>query len=69
MRDEAREPQLQDDEQAMLGEDNSGAGESIGMIPHRRPQKTTNSQKLKLCPEFCKKNPPRYCPDFYKNEL
>ena len=42
-RDDAREPQLQDDEQAMLGEDNSGAGESLGMMPHRRPQKTTNA--------------------------
>ena len=56
VREDARSPHLQEGEAMMPGEDNSGAGESLGIIPHRRPQKTTNAQRVQLLNQQLRSN-------------
>ena len=56
VREEPRGPRMQEGEAGMPGEDNAGAGESLGIVPHRRPQKTTNAQRVQLLNQQLRSN-------------
>lgn len=54
--DEQRPPHMQDEDQVLVGEDNAGAGDQLGIVQNRRAQKTANAQRVQLLNQQLRNN-------------